>query len=178
MLTATPATPNDVATTVVMPAAPGDDPLFDIDDFGDFGDFHYDFDDTVLGEFDNDTGTHDDQFDVDYVGDFHYDFDDAVLDELDNDTSTHDPQFHVDDFGEFHNFDLDKSDSDTSTHPGTSMVIQATSQLEDDTPLAPAQPDSTQKRKRGRPKGSKDKQPRKKRQKHTEANAGGSAGAV
>jgi hypothetical protein len=146
-------------------------------------DFHYYFDDTtVLGEFDNDTGTHDDQFDVDYVGDSHYDFDDAVLaDELDNDTGTHDPQFDLDDFGEFHNFDLDESDGDTNTHPGTSTVIQATSQLEDDTLLAPAQPDSTQKRKRGWPKGSKDKQPCKKRQKHTEANvaqAGGSAGAV
>jgi hypothetical protein len=42
-------------------------------------------------------------------------------------------------------------------------------------------PDGTQKRKRGRPKGSKDKQARKKRQKRTEANApqaGFSAGAV
>ncbi|KAN0070128.1 hypothetical protein V8E54_011709 [Elaphomyces granulatus] len=74
-----------------------------------------------------------------------------------------------------------QSMSGTGTHPGTSTVAQATSQFEDDTPLAPAQPDGTQKRKRGRPKDSKDKQARKKRQKHTEANtpqAGFSAGAV
>ena len=32
----------------------------------------------------------------------------------------------------FTNFDLDESDGDTSTHPGTSTVIQTTSQLEDD----------------------------------------------
>ena len=41
----------------------GDDPLFDIDDFGDFYD-------TALDELDNDTGTHDPQFDVDDFGDF------------------------------------------------------------------------------------------------------------
>src|SRR5467141_3496015 len=62
-------------------------------------------------------------------------------------------------------------DSSTGTHPSTSTVPQATPQLEDGTPPVPAQPDSTQKRKRGRPKaGSKDKQARKKRQKHSEAN--------
>jgi hypothetical protein len=32
----------------------------------------------------------------------------------------------------FTNFDLDESDGDTSTHLGTSTVIQTTSQLEDD----------------------------------------------
>jgi len=121
-----------VATAVVIPA---DDPLFDIDDFGDFNNF-----------------------------------DDTVLDELDNDTGTRDPQFDVDDFGDFYNFELDELDGGTGIHSGISTVVQATSQFEDDTPLAPAQPDGTQKRKRGRPKGSKDKQARKKRQKRTEAN--------
>src|SRR5712664_3398300 len=59
-------------------------------------------------------------------------------------------------------------DSSTGTHPSTSTVPQATPQLEDGTPPVPAQP---QKRKRGRPNaGSKDKQARKKRQKHSEAN--------
>jgi hypothetical protein len=109
-----------VATAVVTP---GDDPLFDIDDFGNFYD--------------------------------------TVLDELDNDTGTHDPQFDVDDFGDFYNFELDELDEldgGSGTHPGTSTVAQATAQLEDDTPLAAAQPDGTQKRKRGRPKGSKDKE--------------------
>ena len=88
-----------------------------------------------------------------------------------------DSLFDIDDFGDFYDTVLDELDSDTST----SMVAQATSQLGDDTPLAPAQPDGTQKRKRGRPKGSKDKQERKKRQNRTEANvaqAGCSAGAV
>ena len=46
--------------------------------------------------------------------------------------------FDIDDFGDFYyNFDdtvLDELDSDTST----SIVAQATSQLGDDTPLAPA----------------------------------------
>ena len=141
-----------MATAVVIPA---DDPLFDIDDFGDFNNF----DDTVLDELDNDTGTHDPQFDVNDFGD-----------ELDNDTGTRDPQFDVDDFGDFYNFELDELDGGTGIHSGISTVVQATSQFEDDTPLAPAQPDGTQKRKRGRPKGSKDKQARKKRQKRTEAN--------
>src|SRR5467141_4351693 len=88
-----------------------------------------------------------------------------------------DPIFtDIDDFSDFYNFDdtvLDKLqlDSGTGTHPSTSTVPQATPQLEDGTPPVPAQPDSTQKRKRGRPKaGSKDKQARKKRQKHSEAN--------
>ncbi|KAN0073978.1 hypothetical protein V8E54_007915 [Elaphomyces granulatus] len=160
---ATPATPNNVATAVVTPA---DDPLFNIDDFGDFNNF----DDTVLDELDNDTGAHDPQFDVNNFGD-----------ELDNDTGTHDPQFDVDDFCDFYNFELDELDGGTGTHPGTGTVAQAPSQFEDDTPLAPAQLDGIQKRKRGRPKGSKDKQARKKRQKRTEANApqaGFSAGAV
>jgi hypothetical protein len=115
-------------------------------------------------------------FGIDDFGDFH-NFDDTVLDELDNDTGTHDPQFDVDDFGDFYNFELDELDDGT----GTSTVAQDTSQLEDDTPLAPAQQDGTQKRKRGRPKGSKDKQARKRRQKRTEANvpqAGVSADAV
>jgi len=103
---ATPATPNDVATAVVIPA---DDPLFDIDDFGDFNNF-----------------------------------DDTVLDELDNDTGTRDPQFDVDDFGDFYNFELDELDGGTGIHSGISTVVQATSQFEDDTPLAPAQPDGTQ----------------------------------
>jgi hypothetical protein len=57
---------------------------------------------------------------------------------------------------------LDELDS---THPGTSTVAQATPQ--DGTPPVPAQPDGTQKRKRGRPKSSKDKQACKKRQKLT-----------
>jgi hypothetical protein len=115
-------------------------------------------------------------FDIDDFGDFY----DTVLDELDNDTGTHDPQFDADDFGDFCNFELDELD-ELDGGSGTSTVAQATAQLEDDTPLAAAQPDGTQKRKRGRPKGSKDKQARKKRQKRTEANvaqAGGSAGAV
>src|SRR5467141_2973118 len=85
-----------------------------------------------------------------------------------------DPIFtDIDDFSDFYNFDdtvLDKLqlDSGTGTHPSTGTVPQATPQLEDGTPPVPAQP---QKRKRGRPNaGSKDKQARKKRQKHSEAN--------
>jgi len=82
-----------------------------------------------------------------------------------------DPIFtDIDDFSDFYHFDNTvlyklQLDSGVGTHPSTSTVAQATPQPEDGTPV-PAQPDGTQKRKRGRPKGSKDKQAHKKRQKH------------
>jgi hypothetical protein len=72
-------------------------------------------------------------------------------------------------------------DSGPGTHPSTSAVAQATPQLEDGSYTAIACSARWHSKAQERTKGSKDKQARKKRPKHSEANvtqAGGSVGAV